>query len=198
VWGVLFASGAFAWDRPHGDVAFMGGYQVGGSYFNTSEDIWRSIASAPYWSVALDVALDPSYRQGATANNFAGFSFSQMLTRVQTAQGDDVEGAIYYGHFTSSRRWSLGEGSSYLSLGVGATLIAVDEQPHDSMQLSMSLTSGYLWQISRLFGIRFEARGVGTFFNPQVQVKCGQGCAFRAKAKNWGQGALAVGFSLKF
>ena len=123
------------------------------------------------------------------------------LTSTFTDGGADVmDLKINYLHLGGTYGERMGSWEPFVVGGLGLTHFNPSTSGYGAKtRFSMNLGVGAKTYLTERLGLRFEARGYGTFFNGSGDVICGpQGCFAHLKSSVWTQFELNAGVIFAF
>jgi len=170
-----------------------GGYQVGGSFTDQTNNQTIELREGRSFAASLDLPLDEStefqvfYNHQSTQFSPWPYPNSSDQLRLDYLQ----IGGTYFPD-------ELGRGF-YLVGGIGATRMAPSAAGYGpATRISMNLGIGYLVPLSKYVGVRFEARGYATAVGSSSAIFCSGGCVATLTASAVTQGEFLVGLSARF
>jgi hypothetical protein len=169
------------------------GYQFGGHFTDDTTSKSVDLRETSSYAASFDMPLDDSsefqvfYNHQSTEFNpwpYPGTSADVRLDFLHI-------GGTYFPEELARGVYVVG--------GLGVTRATPDAAGFlPETRFSLNVGVGYLLPLSRIFSLRFEARGFATLFGTSASVFCSGGCVANLTGSALAQGELLIGLSTRF
>ena len=197
----LFVTSLLSTDCYSLELTPLMGYRGGGEFIDDVTDKKHTIASSSTYGFII---ADENYGNGKSLELYYSHQSSDLnsinINLPSPTSNNNIPLTIDYLHLGGTTPIpNKSNIDTFVSGGLGFTYLSPDFTGLQSdLRASLSIGIGLKWPITNTIALRFETRGLATFFNNNSSIFCSGGCTIKVSGNFFMQAEAFAGLIFKF